>query len=94
MSVPSKTSNGSEAWILDRSLDTHVLPKWLQEVSFLLAEVSDGDTIYVKSRLDKIQLEAGAAHLGKHLKIEIDPEPVRGKMIKIGIMSHEVIEIG
>ena len=94
MSVPTQTSSGNEAWILDRSLDTHVLPKWLQEVSFLLAEVLDGDTIYVKSRLDKIQLEAGAEHLGKHLKIEIDPRPVRGKMMKIGIMSHEVVQIG
>ena len=94
MSIPNRTSSGNDAWILGRSLNAHVLPKWLQEVSLLLAEVSDGDTIYVKSRLDQLQLEAGASHLGKHLKIEIDLEPTRGKMMKIGAMSHEVVQIG
>lgn len=92
MSVPRQTTRGTESWILKRSLDTHVLPKWLQEVASLLVEVKDGDVVYVRSKLDKLQLESGAKHVGKQIRIEINPERTAGKSIKTHILGHEIIE--
>lgn len=78
MSVPRKTTEGSEVWILQRSLDGVVLPKWLQEASLLIMEAKDGDTVYVSSRLDMAQIQAGADHAQKTFKVIVDPVICRG----------------
>ena len=78
MSVPDRTTDGKATWILQRSLEFVVLPEWLQEAAKLLSEVAEGDMVYVASKLDEIQLQAGAEHVRKKIVIRVDPHACRG----------------
>lgn len=82
MAVPKRMSDQSRTLTLKASLHEVLLPTWMRESMGVLRSASDGDTIVVKTDLDRLQVEAGAQHLGKKIRVVVD-KIVEGERVRL-----------